>query len=167
MFDDLKKNLEDSLPGTSSEDLISISGGSSTVIDLGKYGAAQASYTLGNMDTITIDTSNIGNYSINYPSSTYTTIGTSSTYSYQSPWQDSSVNITGDGITMKEGSDIKIGGKSLTEAIEKIEERLGILHPNPELEEKWENLKGLRKAYMELEKELLEKEKMWKILKEK
>ena len=34
-----------------------------------------------------------------------------------------------------------------------------------ELEQKWENLRGLRKAYMELEKEILEKEKVWAILK--
>ena len=85
-----------------------------------------------------------------------------STYAYQP-----SVNITSDGIVMPQGSDIKVGGKSLTEAIEKIEERLGILKPNPELEDRWEQLKDLRKQYQELEKELLEKEKMWKILKEK
>jgi hypothetical protein len=127
-----------------------------TVIDLNEY-VMPSSYTLG---------SGIGSItgSITLPTS-YTTTG--STLSYSSSWSDPSVNITSDGITMKEGSDIKVGGKSLTDAIEKIEERLGILHPNPELEEKWENLKGLRKAYMELEKELLEKEKMWKILKEK
>jgi hypothetical protein len=77
------------------------------------------------------------------------------------------VQINGDGLVMQEGADIVIGGKSLTEAIEKIEERLGILHPNSELEERWSTLKELRKQYMELEKDLLEKEKMWKILKEK
>ena len=67
---------------------------------------------------------------------------------------------------MQKGADIKIGEKSLTEAIDKIEERLGILKPNPELEERWEKLKELRKQYMELEKDLLEKEKIMKILKE-
>jgi hypothetical protein len=77
------------------------------------------------------------------------------------------VNIAADGLTMKKGADIKIGGKSLTEAIEKIEERLGILHPNSELEERWSTLKELRKQYMELEKDILEKEKIMKILKEK
>jgi hypothetical protein len=67
---------------------------------------------------------------------------------------------------MKPGSDIKIGGKSLRESIEKIEERLGILKPNPELEERWDKLKELRNQYMELERDLLEKEKIMKILKE-
>jgi hypothetical protein len=67
---------------------------------------------------------------------------------------------------MKEGADIKIGGKSLTEAIAKIEERLGILKPNPALEERWEKLKELREQYVEMERDLLEKEKLMKILKE-
>ena len=61
--------------------------------------------------------------------------------------------------------DIKIKGKSLLGKLESIEDRLAILHPNPELEEKWENLRGLRKMYMDLEKEILEQEKMWAILK--
>lgn len=61
--------------------------------------------------------------------------------------------------------DIKVKGKSLTEAIENIEKRLAILHPNPELEEKWERLKALGNMYRELEAEILEKEEIWKILK--
>lgn len=61
--------------------------------------------------------------------------------------------------------DVKLQGKSLKDSLDKIEERLAILHPNEELEEKWENLRGLRKMYMELEAEIIEKEKMWSILK--
>lgn len=62
--------------------------------------------------------------------------------------------------------DIKIKGKSLSEAIENIEKRLAILHPNEKLEEKWEELKALGERYRELEKDILEKEEIWKILKE-
>ena len=76
------------------------------------------------------------------------------------------VHIDADGLTMKEGADIKIGGKSLCEAIEKIEERLGILKPNPELESRWDQLRELRNQYLEMERDLLEKEKLMKILKE-
>lgn len=61
--------------------------------------------------------------------------------------------------------DLKLQGKSLKDSLDKIEERLAILRPNDELEEKWENLRGLRKMYMELEAEIIEKEKMWAILK--
>ena len=61
--------------------------------------------------------------------------------------------------------EVTIKGKSLSEMFEKIEERLAILHPNPELEDKWDELKELGKRYKELEQELLEKEKVWTILK--
>lgn len=61
--------------------------------------------------------------------------------------------------------DIKIKGKSLNKTLEKIEEKLAILHPNEELESKWDELRELRNRYVELEKEIKEKEKMWDILK--
>jgi hypothetical protein len=60
---------------------------------------------------------------------------------------------------------IKIKGKDLADMFEKIEERLAILHPNPELEDKWDELKELGKRYKELEAEIIEKEKVWGILK--
>ena len=61
--------------------------------------------------------------------------------------------------------DIKVKGKSIVDSLERIEERLAILRPNEELEEKWENLRGLRQAYMELEAEIKEKELIWATLK--
>lgn len=61
--------------------------------------------------------------------------------------------------------DVTVKGKSISDSLERIEERLAILRPNEELEQKWENLRGLRKAYMELEAEIIEKEKVWGILK--
>jgi hypothetical protein len=141
----------------------------------GPYGAGQPSYTLNTgagvggsngIDTITLDPLIYSSgTSITSPSS----ITWSQDYSTNSTWTNSTanVNITADGISIKEGGDIKISGKSLSEAIEKIEERLGILNPNPELEDRWDQLKELRKQYIELEKDLLEKEKLMKILKEK
>jgi hypothetical protein len=62
-------------------------------------------------------------------------------------------------------SDIKIKGVSLSQTLEKIEERLAILKPNAELESRWEELKELGNRYRELESQLIEKEKMWDILK--
>ncbi len=140
------------------------------VLDLGSsYGAGTSYISSGaGCDTITIDPT-WATGSITVPNGGYTiSTGTSTSYNWAPSYtQTPAVNITSDGITMQEGSDIKIGSKSLTDAIEKIEERLGILNPNPELEDRWEQLKTLRQQYIDLEKELLEKEKMWKILKEK
>lgn len=61
--------------------------------------------------------------------------------------------------------EVTLKGKSLTDMFAKIEERLAILHPNPELEDKWDELKELAKRYKELEAEIIEKEQMWAILK--
>lgn len=143
-----------------------------TTVNLGGYGA-QPTYTIGSgTDTITLDTTMLNTGSLTSPY-TITTSGTTVPYTFTTTgtgynWNTgTNVHIDADGLTMKEGADIKIGGKSLTEAIEKIEERLGILKPNPDLEDRWEQLKELRKQYVELEKDLLEKEKLMKILKEK
>jgi hypothetical protein len=64
-----------------------------------------------------------------------------------------------------ENADIKINGRSLGQAIANIEERLAILHPNPELEKEWEDLKRLGDQYRTLEAEIKEKMKVWDILK--
>ena len=61
--------------------------------------------------------------------------------------------------------DIKLQGKSLNDTLSKIEERLAILNPNEKLEKKWGKLRELRKMYMELEADILEKEKIMEILK--
>ena len=78
-------------------------------------------------------------------------------------------NIKGATLQVKGDADfegeVTIKGKSITDMFAKIEERLAILHPNPELEDKWDELKELGKRYKELEAEIIEKEKMWAILK--
>ena len=61
--------------------------------------------------------------------------------------------------------DIKLKGKSLSNTLDKIEERLAILHPNEQLEEKWLELKKLGDMYRALERDILEKEKIWDTLK--
>ena len=61
--------------------------------------------------------------------------------------------------------EVTIKGKSLTDMLDKIEERLAILHPNEKLEDKWDELKELGRRYKELEAEIIEKEKIWAILK--
>ena len=61
--------------------------------------------------------------------------------------------------------DVKLKGKSLNETLENIEKRLNILRPNPELEEKWDELKELGEKYRALEADIIEKQKMWDILK--
>ena len=79
-------------------------------------------------------------------------------------WTTSHTSLDVKGDANFEG-DIKIKGKSILDSLEKIEEKLAILRPNEELEEKWEQLRNLRKQYIELEKDIIEKQKIWDILK--
>lgn len=118
-------------------------------------------------DDNSIDLSNVA-YTYSSITSPSYTVGTNGTSAID--WATISVtnNLTGDTLKVAGNADItgslKVGGKDIAESLERIEERLAILRPNEELEEKWENLRGLRKAYMELEKEILEKQKVWNIL---
>jgi hypothetical protein len=136
-------------------------------INITGYGAGPYTYNVGAVgsDTITIDSSLYSSGSLT--SASTSTINWNQTYPSWTTGTNTAVNISTDGISMQPGTDIKIGGRGLMDAIDKIEERLGILHPNPDLEDRWDELKELRRKYNELEKDLLEKEKMWKILKEK
>ena len=78
-------------------------------------------------------------------------------------------NLNGATLSVKGNADfegeVTIKGKNLSDMFQKIEERLAILHPNPELEDRWNELKELGKRYKELEQEIIEKEKVWAILK--
>ena len=77
-------------------------------------------------------------------------------------------SLKGNSLSVKGNADfegeVTIKGKNLTEMLEKIDERLAILHPNEKLEDKWDELKELGKRYRELEQEIIEKERMWAIL---
>lgn len=61
--------------------------------------------------------------------------------------------------------EVSIKGVKLDERLNAIEERLGILRPNNDLEGKWEKLKKLGEEYRKLEKEILEGENIWDMLK--
>ena len=84
-------------------------------------------------------------------------------------WITADPSLKGNSLSVKGNADfegeVTIKGKNLTEMLEKIDERLAILHPNPELEDRWDELKELSKRYKELEQEIIEKEKVWAILK--
>ena len=108
--------------------------------------------------------------------STYSISGASYTGGYNSPFYQpvnsvntvtsvtsipQSLTVNGDGTF---NGKLRVNGKDIGELLNKIEERLAILHPNVELEDKWKDLKALGDQYRELEKEIIEKEKMWEIL---
>ena len=60
--------------------------------------------------------------------------------------------------------DITVRGRSLTEFMDSVEQRLNILRPNPALESEWDQLRELGEQYRGLEQQLTEKSQMWAAL---
>ena len=123
-----------------------------SISGLGAVGSnVQSMYTVGANGTSQLDWSNL---SITSGSGTGLWTTSPSTIS-----QSGTMELRG------ENADIKVNGRSLMNAIEKLEERLNVLVPNPELEKEWEELRELGERYRELEKQCKEKGEMWKKLK--
>ena len=69
------------------------------------------------------------------------------------------LNLTGD------NADIVINGQSLNATLTAIQERMGMLVPNAEMEAEWDQLRELGERYRELEKLCKEKSTAWNKLK--
>lgn len=64
-----------------------------------------------------------------------------------------------------EGADIEVNGESLIGMLRRIEERLNLLTPNPNLEKEWEELRELGEQYRKLEQHIKDKQATWDRLK--
>ena len=124
--------------------------------------------TLAIDDGITIDLSGIDSSTINYPSSSIYTVSGPASGSLS--WISMNDTITMGFYSQHElhvqgnakvTGDLTVAGISVGETLKRIEERLNILRPNPELESRWTELRALGEQYRALEAELLEKEHMW------
>lgn len=158
LFDDMDRNT------------ISITGWDSpltTSLNTSMYPAATlGTVSSGGTTGATLSTNGAGGLLWNNP--TYTTTaspytisnGTTGWTTYNN--QPNVLKVSGDAEF--EG-DIKIKGVSMSDRLDAIEERLGILRPNNDLEGKWEKLKKLGEEYRQMEREILEQENMWNILK--
>jgi hypothetical protein len=169
--DEIKINLDDdwfkkilaNTNGTTQYDLFT---DDDKTINLGAIGSANNSpWTFNNTGGYSISTSGGTGATVNWPSTNGSFLG-GYTNNQNLVWNET---LSPKGLVVKGDSefdgDVKIKGVSISETLEKIENRLAILHPNEELEAKWERLRELRRQYIELEKDILEKEKIWNILK--
>ncbi len=99
----------------------------------------------------------------NFPNTIYTTgTGTSTPapwFTYNPTSTSAKINLTGD------EADIEVNGWSLVDAVKRIEERLGLFQPNPELEREWADLKKLGDRYRKLEQRIKDKQAVWDRLK--
>lgn len=156
------------------DDTIIISGSNDITLDVSNYGAADVTYNIDSIDLNGISTITLPQTSYIGPGATvgglYST-GSASSYTFSTDYNwattESNVNISNVGVEIKGEGDIKIGDRSMKEFMDKVEDQLAILRPAPELEEKWDQLKELRRQYEECKQDILEKEKLMKILKEK
>jgi len=85
-------------------------------------------------------------------------IGSGSLWTTQNP-ASGKINLSG------EGADVTVNGWSLVEAVKRIEDRLGLYQPNPELESEWEDLQALGEQYRKLEQHIRDKQATWDRLK--
>jgi hypothetical protein len=127
-------------------------------------------------DTITwssaADCITTGTSQPNYSASIVGSNGYTYTTNTTSPWISTGVTdntmTVGQSGTIQiwgEDADIKINDKSMVSWMEKVEERLNILTPNPELEKDWDDLRRLGQRYRALERKCKEKAQMWEALK--
>jgi len=107
----------------------------------------------------TIFANTVGGGSLS-PSSVYTGIG--STWSTAATMASPSLEVIGD-ANFK--GNIKVKGRNLTDWLETIDSRLGILQTNPALEKEFDELKVLGDAYREAERRFLEQKRVYEILK--
>lgn len=87
---------------------------------------------------------------------------TNGVYTMSQPQSNKSLTVHGDA---EFNGKLMVKGKDLSETIEKIESRLGILHPNKELEAEWAELKELGDKYRAMEKNMLEQIELLDLLK--
>lgn len=117
-------------------------------------------YTVGNISvTGTSGSSSIFTIGANGTSATDMWTNTSWTTAPVTISQKATIDLQG------EDADVVINGKSLSKTLEGIQERLGMLEMNPELEEEFEELREAANRYRELEKKFKEQKRVWDTLK--
>ena len=92
---------------------------------------------------------------------TFTNTGTGTSGS----WLDTTNNTLSVQGDAEFDGEVTVKGRSLSEFMESVEQRLNILRPNPALESEWDQLRELGEQYRELERQLTEKSRMWNTLK--
>ena len=104
--------------------------------------------------------------------------GSGATYTIGNAWNGSTTAASsvltvsaGSQPSLKVSGDAEISGtlkwrnRDMDQWIESVESRLAMLQPNPKLEAEFDKLKELGDQYRALEQEILEKQKVWDILK--
>ena len=127
-----------------------------TTYSISSGGTFSPSY--GAVPNVTIGNGGTG---INVSPTVWTTNTTAGQYSFTGQ----NIQPSGKVVIQGKDADLVIGDKSMKTWMEKGEERLNILTPNPEMEKEWDDLRKLGERYRKLEKKCKEKSDMWNKLK--
>jgi hypothetical protein len=118
-----------------------------------------------NVDSSILNPNNWGNITIGPVGAggyTYTTTSTGASDPWLATNLSNTLSVQGDA---EFDGEVTVKGRSLSEFMESVEQRLNILRPNPDLEAEWDQLRELGEQYRELEQQLTEKSQMWATLK--
>ena len=155
-------SLEEYLELNTRVEDLSINGSELNQLGLAPIEPVSYTYSSGTSDSFygAVPNVNVGS-GIKVSSPVWTTNTTTGQYSFtgQNIQPDNTVHIKG------KDADLLINDKSLKTWMEKVEERLNILTPNPEMEKEWDDLRKLGERYRKLEKKCKEKSDMWNKLK--
>jgi len=77
-----------------------------------------------------------------------------------------STSIQGKIVQLDAGADIQFGEASLMETLREIKSQLGMLTPDPRLEEEFDELRACAEEYERLRAKFLEQKRVWDTLKQ-
>jgi hypothetical protein len=155
-------SLEEYLELNTRVEDLSINGSKLNQLGLAPIEPVSYTYSSGTSDPYygAVPNVNVGS-GIKVSSPVWTTNTTAGQFSFtgQNIQPNNTVHIKG------KDADLLINDKSLKTWMEKVEDRLNILTPNPEMEKEWDQLRKLGERYRKLEKKCKEKSDMWNKLK--
>jgi hypothetical protein len=120
------------------------------------------SLTYDPLDPTTYDTAIAGGGGT---ASTYSIFGAGTNYTWSNPnttQTSAKIHVQGDAVFQ---GNITWQDRDMREWFESVEARLAILQPNLELEKEWSELAELRRRYVELERDIIAKQRLFDILK--
>jgi len=124
------------------------------------YGAIPTNYSNVFVSTGTVPPAN--GWTTTTPAPWVTSAGSYGTVSIGDDTKRSSLQVKGD--TNIEGN-LVVQGTNITEILQSIQSQLGLLVPNPQMEEEFDQLRELGDRYRALEALVKEQKRVWDILK--
>lgn len=165
-MDTTQNNSAHDLDVSQTEDTIVLSTGDTITLPSFTYSTGEYKSQIGQQfgyESTTISSSITGGPYGYIGGAQYPNVTVTSGMNFGSPWVGSQAN--GKIQLNGEDADVEVNGWSLVDAVKRIEQRLGLYQPNPELESEWVELRELAQRYQQLEQHIQDKQATWDRLK--